>query len=185
MQKERKDGEREGSSSGHAEASCSKPDIPDYARGVHPPDEHVIASQANPSNMASPFTLDIAKFAQIALASQKLENQKGRENTHKPASAESSSTAARSQGAWHHSNRDWNMQIEKDLHRTFPGHPVMDSTGRNALRRLLAAYARRNPSVGYCQVAIMLSSVCACHVDRHMASESTSMLTSILINLAA
>ena len=28
----------------------------------------------------------------------------------------------------------------------------MDSSGRNALRRLLAAYARRNPSVGYCQV---------------------------------
>ena len=44
------------------------------------------------------------------------------------------------------------MQIEKDLHRTFPGHPVMDASGRNALRRLLAAYARRNPSVGYCQV---------------------------------
>lgn len=44
------------------------------------------------------------------------------------------------------------LQIEKDLHRTFPGHPVMDSSGRNALRRLLAAYARRNPLVGYCQV---------------------------------
>ena len=44
------------------------------------------------------------------------------------------------------------LQIEKDLHRTFPGHPVMDTSGRNALRRLLAAYARRNPSVGYCQV---------------------------------
>ena len=44
------------------------------------------------------------------------------------------------------------LQIEKDLHRTFPGHPIMDASGRNALRRLLAAYARRNPSVGYCQV---------------------------------
>ena len=48
------------------------------------------------------------------------------------------------------------LQIEKDLHRTFPGHPVMDSSGRNALRRLLAAYARRNPSVGYCQVPSLL-----------------------------
>ena len=53
---------------------------------------------------------------------------------------------------WHPSSRDWNLQIEKDLHRTFPGHPVMDGTGRSALRRILAAYARRNPSVGYCQV---------------------------------
>jgi len=44
------------------------------------------------------------------------------------------------------------MQIEKDLHRTFPGHPVMDASGRSALRRVLAAYARRNPEVGYCQV---------------------------------
>ena len=53
---------------------------------------------------------------------------------------------------WHPSSRDWNLQIEKDLHRTFPGHPVMDGTGRSALRRILAAYARRNPTVGYCQV---------------------------------
>jgi Rab-GTPase-TBC domain len=47
---------------------------------------------------------------------------------------------------------DWNLQIEKDLHRTFPNHPVMDGHGRNALRRILAAYAKRNPEVGYCQV---------------------------------
>ncbi|GMJ11937.1 hypothetical protein like AT3G55020 [Hibiscus trionum] len=42
-------------------------------------------------------------------------------------------------------------QIEKDLPRTFPGHPSLDDDGRNALRRLLTAYARHNPSVGYCQ----------------------------------
>ncbi|XP_057520902.1 uncharacterized protein LOC130801149 [Amaranthus tricolor] len=42
-------------------------------------------------------------------------------------------------------------QIEKDLPRTFPGHPALDENGRNALRRLLIAYARHNPSVGYCQ----------------------------------
>ena len=54
--------------------------------------------------------------------------------------------------AWHASSTDWNMQIEKDLHRTFPGHPVMDASGRSALRRVLAAYSRRNPDVGYCQV---------------------------------
>ncbi|GLJ24873.1 hypothetical protein SUGI_0475710 [Cryptomeria japonica] len=45
----------------------------------------------------------------------------------------------------------WKSQIEKDLPRTFPGHPALDEDGRNALRRLLTAYARHNPSVGYCQ----------------------------------
>ncbi|RRT85404.1 hypothetical protein B296_00010047 [Ensete ventricosum] len=34
------------------------------------------------------------------------------------------------------------------------GHPALDEDGRNALRRLLTAYARHNPSVGYCQVAL-------------------------------
>ncbi|KAG8085865.1 hypothetical protein GUJ93_ZPchr0010g8916 [Zizania palustris] len=42
-------------------------------------------------------------------------------------------------------------QIERDLPRTFPGHPALDEDGRNALRRLLLAYARHNPTVGYCQ----------------------------------
>ncbi|KAL0923051.1 hypothetical protein M5K25_007096 [Dendrobium thyrsiflorum] len=45
----------------------------------------------------------------------------------------------------------WKGQIEKDLPRTFPGHPALNEDGRNALRRLLTAYARHNPSVGYCQ----------------------------------
>ncbi|CAK7325573.1 unnamed protein product [Dovyalis caffra] len=48
----------------------------------------------------------------------------------------------------------WKGQIEKDLPRTFPGHPALDNDGRNALRRLLTAYARHNPSVGYCQINI-------------------------------
>ncbi|KAJ4978716.1 hypothetical protein NE237_009496 [Protea cynaroides] len=48
-------------------------------------------------------------------------------------------------------NEKWKGQIEKDLPRTFPGHPALDEDGRNALRRLLTAYARHNPSVGYCQ----------------------------------
>ena len=53
------------------------------------------------------------------------------------------------------SGADWNAQIEKDLHRTFPGHPVMDRSGRRSLRRILSAYACRNPNVGYCQVQIL------------------------------
>ncbi|KAL1565961.1 GTPase-activating protein gyp3-like [Salvia divinorum] len=42
-------------------------------------------------------------------------------------------------------------QIEKDLPRTFPGHPALNENGRNSLRRVLSAYALHNPSVGYCQ----------------------------------
>ncbi|KAJ3682789.1 hypothetical protein LUZ60_013016 [Juncus effusus] len=49
------------------------------------------------------------------------------------------------------STEKWKGQIEKDLPRTFPGHPALDENGRNALRRLLTAYAWHNPSVGYCQ----------------------------------
>ncbi|XP_075510135.1 uncharacterized protein LOC142546347 [Primulina tabacum] len=45
----------------------------------------------------------------------------------------------------------WKKQIEKDLPRTFPGHPALNEKGRNSLRRVLSAYARHNPSVGYCQ----------------------------------
>ncbi|PHU17082.1 hypothetical protein BC332_12777 [Capsicum chinense] len=41
--------------------------------------------------------------------------------------------------------------LMQDLPRTFPGHPALDEDGRNALRRLLTAYARHNPCVGYCQ----------------------------------
>ncbi|TYI87455.1 hypothetical protein E1A91_D04G136400v1 [Gossypium mustelinum] len=46
----------------------------------------------------------------------------------------------------------WRKQIKKDLPRTFPGHPSLNDNVRDSLRRLLLAYARHNPSVGYCQV---------------------------------
>lgn len=97
------------------------------------------------------FNLDIAKFAQIALESQRKSDAAAADAKAGVAQQAALGKAERRPASWH--NTDWNMQIEKDLHRTFPGHPVMDSSGRNALRRLLAAYARRNPSVGYCQVA--------------------------------
>lgn len=47
------------------------------------------------------------------------------------------------------------LLLLQDLPRTFPGHPALDEDGRNALRRLLTAYARHNPSVGYCQVLFL------------------------------
>jgi len=44
------------------------------------------------------------------------------------------------------------VEIEKDLRRTFPGHTLFESEeGKSMLRRILLAYALRNPSVGYCQ----------------------------------
>uniref|UniRef100_F6HQV6 Rab-GAP TBC domain-containing protein n=1 Tax=Vitis vinifera TaxID=29760 RepID=F6HQV6_VITVI len=46
----------------------------------------------------------------------------------------------------------WRRQIEKDLPRTFPGHPALDKVGRDSLRHLLLAHAQHNPSVGYCQI---------------------------------
>lgn len=46
---------------------------------------------------------------------------------------------------------------QQDLPRTFPGHPALDQDGLNALRRLLTAYSRHNPAVGYCQVLSLQS----------------------------
>jgi hypothetical protein len=40
-------------------------------------------------------------------------------------------------------------QIEKDLHRTFLNG--LDTPSLDSLRRLLLAYARHNPEIGYCQ----------------------------------
>ncbi|KAL0317482.1 UNVERIFIED_CONTAM: TBC1 domain family member 9B [Sesamum angustifolium] len=50
-----------------------------------------------------------------------------------------------------HEKCNFITSVMQDLPRTFPGHPALDEDGRNALRRLLTAYARHNPSVGYCQ----------------------------------
>ncbi|EIN04001.1 TBC-domain-containing protein [Punctularia strigosozonata HHB-11173 SS5] len=69
-------------------------------------------------------------------------------------------------------SKDVEMEIEKDVGRTMPLNVFFggDGAGVDKLRRVLVAYSRRNPSVGYCQgMNLVTSTLLLVHADEEEA----------------
>ena len=51
----------------------------------------------------------------------------------------------------HSEDHEVEEQIDRDLHRTFPGHPALTPAFCQRIKNVLLAYSARNPEVAYCQ----------------------------------
>ena len=57
-------------------------------------------------------------------------------------------------------------EIERDLHRTLPSHPLFQGAeGLESLRRVLVAYSWKNPDVGYCQSLNVIAALLLCYLS--------------------
>ena len=73
-------------------------------------------------------------------------------------------------------------EIEKDLHRTFPGHRMFrEEAGVAALRRVLVAYSLHDAEVGYCQSLNVLAALLLLFLDEVDAFWALAALLSTLL----
>jgi len=62
------------------------------------------------------------------------------------------------------------VDIEKDLHRTFPSSALLSTPSKTAaLRKVLYAYALRNPELGYCQSMNFVGAVLLVYLSEEQA----------------